>query len=261
MSTFETVIYRVENQVATIRMNRPAAMNALNEQMRRDLLAAVDMANVDSEVRVIVLGGEGRGFCAGADLTEDYRPRYDRVDQQIKESYKPVVMALYHSDKITLSSVRGAAAGAGSALAMVCDLTIMADNAYIYQAFAAIALVPDCGASWHLVHELGRKRAFQVMLEAEKLAASECVDLGLANRVVAVDQLDSATQAWAEKLAACAPLARAHLKQLVRQAPLNTLEQSIDQEARLQNDCIASADFAEGTAAFFEKRKAAFTGK
>ena len=198
---------------------------------------------------------------AGADLTEDYRPRYDSVDQQIKESYKPVLLALYHSEKITLSSVRGAAAGAGSALAMVCDLTIMADSAYIYQAFAAIALVPDCGASWHLVHQLGRKRAFQIMLEAEKLSASDCIDLGLANRVVADQELDSATRAWAENLTACAPLAQRHLKQLVRRAPLNTLEQSIDQEADLQNDCIASADFAEGAAAFFEGRKAVFTGQ
>jgi 2-(1,2-epoxy-1,2-dihydrophenyl)acetyl-CoA isomerase len=261
MSNFQTVIYSVENRVATIRMNRPGVMNAVNEQMRNDLLAAVDMANADDQVRVIVLGGKGRGFCAGADLTEDYRPRYDSVDQQIKKSYKPVLMTLYDSDKITLSSVRGAAAGAGSALAMVCDLSIMADDAYIYQAFAAIALVPDCGASWHLVRQLGRKRAFQVMLEAEKLAATECVELGLANRVVAVDDLDGATQAWAEKLAACAPLAQRHLKQLVRQAPFNTLEQSIDQEAGLQNDCIASADFAEGTAAFFEKREAFFSGR
>ena len=143
MSTDETVSYQVENRVATILLNRPGALNAVNEAMRRELLAAVDRANADSDVRVIVLGGRGRAFCAGADLTEDYRPRYDSVDQQIKESYKPVLLALYHSEKITLSSVRGAAAGAGSALAMVCDLTIMADSAYIYQAFAAIALVPD----------------------------------------------------------------------------------------------------------------------
>lgn len=261
MSQFETVNYRVDQRVATIRMNRPRVMNAVNEQLRRDLLAAVGMANADDEVRVIVLGGEGRGFCAGADLTEDPRPHYDSVEQQIKESYKPVVMALYHSDKITLSSVRGAAAGAGSALAMVCDLTIMADSAYIYQAFAAIALVPDCGASWHLVHQLGRKRAFQVIVEGEKIAASSCLELGLANRVVAADELDHATQAWAEKLAAGAPLAQRYVKQLLRRVPHNTLEQSIDLEAELQNDCIASQDFAEGTAAFFEKRPAVFSGK
>jgi 2-(1,2-epoxy-1,2-dihydrophenyl)acetyl-CoA isomerase len=261
MSNFETVNYSVGKRVATIRMNRPKALNAFNDQMRKDLLAAVDLANADNEVRVIVLGGEGRGFCAGADLTEDYRPLYDSVDQQIKESYKPILMALYHSEKITLASVRGAAAGAGSAFAMVCDLSIMADDAFIYQAFAAIALVPDCGASWHLMRQLGAKRAFQVIVEGEKLAAQTCVELGLANKLVAADELDSATQAWAEKLAAGAPLPQRYAKQLLRQAPHNTLEQAIDHEAELQNFCISSKDFTEGTTAFFEKRKPVFTGE
>jgi 2-(1,2-epoxy-1,2-dihydrophenyl)acetyl-CoA isomerase len=261
MSDFATVNYSVNNRVATIRMNRPKAMNAFNQQMREDLLAAVELANADDELRVIVLGGEGRGFCAGADLTEDYRPRYDTVDQQIKESYKPILMALYNSEKVTLASVRGPAAGAGSAFAMVCDLAIMADNAYIYQAFAAIALVPDCGASWHLMQQLGRKRAFQVIVEAEKLSAQTCVELGLANKVVAVDELDSATQAWAEKLAGGAPIAQRHVKALLRDVPNNTLDQTIDHEADLQNFCITSADFVEGTTAFFERRKAVFTGE
>lgn len=261
MSHFETVNYSVENRVATVRMNRPKALNAFNDQMRSELLAAIDLANSNDEVRVIVLGGEGRGFCAGADLTEDYRPKYDTVDQQIKESYKPILMALYNSDKITLASVQGAAAGAGSAFAMVCDLSIMADNAYIYQAFAAIALVPDCGASWHLMRQLGAKRAFQVIVEGEKLAAQSCVEMGLANKVVSVDELAGATQAWAEKLADGAPLPQRYVKQLLRQVPHHTLEQTVDQEGELQNVCISSKDFAEGTAAFFERRKAVFTGE
>lgn len=261
MNDFATVNYSVHNRVATIRLNRPKAMNSFTSQMRKDLQAAVDRANSDTDVRVVVLGGEGRAFCAGADLTEDFHPEFATVEAQIKDSYKPLLLAIHNSEKLFIASVKGAAAGAGCALALTCDLVIMAENAYLYQAFSAIALVPDCGASWHFVNQLGSKRALQMIVEAEKLPAASCLELGFANRVEAVDELDAATQAWAEKLASGAPLAQRYIKQIVNRVPQMSLAQTIDLEAELQNETIASKDFVEGTTAFFAKRPARFTGE
>jgi 2-(1,2-epoxy-1,2-dihydrophenyl)acetyl-CoA isomerase len=260
MSPFETVKYTIHNQVATIRLNRPKAMNAFNVQLRKELLAAIERANADDGVRVVVLAGEGRGFSAGADLSEDYKPFHDKVEDQIKLEYKPFLMAIHSSPKIFMSSIRGPAAGIGSALAMVCDLTIMAEDAYIFQAFAAIALVPDGGVSWHLLHQLGYKRAFEMIVEAEKMSARTCLQLGLANRVVATEDLPAATQAWAEQLARGAPLAQRYIKQILKQVPSQTLSETIDMEAQLQTVVITSNDAAEGVTAFFEKRTPVFTG-
>ena len=144
---------------------------------------------------------------------------------------------------------------------MACDLCMMADDAYFYQAFAAIGLIPDGGATWHLVHQLGRKRAYELIVSGEKLAAQRCVELGLANRVVAADELLQEVQAWAEQLADKAPLALRYSKDALNKAMQNDLADQISYEAYLQNMCIISADAKEGVQAFLEKRKAQFRGE
>jgi len=261
MSEFKTVNYSVTSHVGTIRLNRPEAMNSFNVDLRKDLLAAVNQADSDDNVRVVVIGAEGRAFCAGADLMESYRDFYDTIEEQILEEYKPFLVAIHNSPKIFISSVQGAAAGIGSALAMVCDLSIMAEDAYIYQAFAAIALIPDGGASWHLVNKLGYKRAFEMIVEGEKMPAKTCVELGLANRVVPNEKLATVTQAWAENLAAGAPLAQKFSKEVLKKALSMTLSEVIDLEASRQNITITSRDHKEGGAAFFEKRQPNFIGE
>ena len=260
MSEFSTVIYSKNNGVAWIRLNRPEALNAFNAQLRRELMVAITAANDDENVQVVVLQGEGRGFSAGADLSEDYREGHATIDQQIIQEYKPILMGINTSDKIFISAIHGAAAGIGSALAMTCDLTIMSEDAYIYQAFAAIGLIPDGGASWHLVNTIGYKRAFQLVVESEKISAQQCLDLGLTNKVVAGEEFDVKVKAWAEKLATGAPIAHSHIKKALNRAVTFDLESVIDLEAVLQNDTISSEDFKEGSAAFFERRKPTFTG-
>ena len=138
--------------------------------MRQELLAAIQQAEESDEVRVVIISGAGKGFSSGADLKEGMAG-YETIEAQIQAEYKPFLSTISNSDKIYISSVRGAAAGIGGALAMTCDLTVMAESAYIYQAFAAIALLPDGGATWHLVNTLGYKRAFELIVEAEKLPA------------------------------------------------------------------------------------------
>jgi 2-(1,2-epoxy-1,2-dihydrophenyl)acetyl-CoA isomerase len=259
MSQFETVDYQVEGRVATIALNRPKVRNSFNVALRRDLLQAAAHANADNDIRVVILTGNGKSFCAGADLT-DPLPDNFLVQAQIDDEYKPVLMAIYQSPKPYISAVNGAAAGAGGGFAMVCDLTIMGEQAYYYQAFGAIGLIPDCGVSWQLVQQLGKKRVFDLIVSGEKLPAARCVELGLANRVVPDDQLREQALAWALELSDKAPLAMRYSKQALAYAQNASLSDTVSYEAKLQNLAYRSRDFHEGVSAFLEKRPAKFIG-
>lgn len=260
MSEFETVNYTVTNRVATITLNRPKAMNAFNQQLRRELLATIGKAASDDEVRVVILTGAGNGFSAGADLAASLEG-HDTIESQIIEEYKPILMAIDQSCKLFIAAVNGACAGVGGALAMTCDFMVMSEDAYLYLAFAAIGLIPDGGASYHLVNALGYRRAMQLFVEAGRLTAEQCQQYGVANKVVAVEQLLGQTQAWAETLAQGAPLAQQFGKQVMRSASRSTLDEVIDAEAKLQVTTTTSQDFQNATMAFFSKQKPVFVGK
>ena len=260
MTNFETTNYTVTNRIATIKLNRPKAMNAFNEKLRMDLTAAIEKAETDDDVRVVILTGEGRGFSAGADLM-DGLAGYDDIESQILKEYKPFLTTIDQSPKLYISAVNGACAGIGIALAMTCDFTVMADDAYLYLAFAAIGLIPDGGASYHLVNAMGYKKAMQLFVEAGRLEPQECLDYGLANKVVPANELLNQTQAWAEKLAQGAPLAQKFGKQVLRSAARSSLTDVIDQEAKIQVITTTSEDHINATMAFFKKEKPVFIGK
>lgn len=262
MSEYETVLIERRGAVAVVTMNRPKALNSFDAALRRDILRAAREVNADDSVRVVVLAGAGRGFGAGADLSE--MPMSDpdwRVNDQLNHEYKPVMLEISRATKPWISAVQGPAAGVASAFAMVCDLTVMAEDAYIYQAFTAISLVPDGGATWHLVQTIGRKRAYEVIVTGEKVSASKCLDWGLCNRVVANDELMDQTLAWAEELAVKAPLSLRYAKEAVNDVAQVDLAQSISIEAELQQKCITSEDATEGATAFLEKRPPAWKGR
>ena len=260
MMEFKTVIYNTSNRVATILLNRPSAMNAFETQLRLDLMDAIRQSEGDDDVRVIIISGAGRGFSAGADLQHGYAP-YDTIEAQILAEYKPFLMAIHGSRKLFISAINGPCAGIATALAMVCDLTVMAEDAYLYQAFVAIGLVPDGGASWHLVRALGYKRALQALVECEKITARDCLQLGLANHVVAADELMPFTQSWAEKLAAGSPLAQRYSKELLKQAMILDLPEVIDLESKTQITTSTSQDALNAVEAFFKKEKPRFQGR
>ncbi|MFV0476585.1 MAG: enoyl-CoA hydratase/isomerase family protein [Parahaliea sp.] len=260
MTTYETVSVDYHNQVAVVSLNRPDALNAFNAALRHDLHQAVDQVNSDERIRVVVLSGMGRAFSAGADLTEVKADDFD-VRTQLNEEYKPVLMAITEAPKPWISAVNGAAAGIGSAFAMVCDLTLMAEDAYLYQAFTAIGLVPDGGASWHLARSIGRKRAYGLIVSGEKLTADKCLELGLCNHVVAADELQSSALAWAMELADKAPLSLRYAKQAVNAAMEAGVADVIAIEADFQHLCTNSVDATEGVAAFIEKRRPQWQGK
>ena len=261
MNVNEVVLYSTKNRVATISLNRPDKSNSFDVKLRKDLLMAIEKANNDNDVRVVIISGVGANFSAGADIMEGYEEFYETIEEQIKEEYKPFLMSIHNSPKIFISSVQGAAAGIGGALAMACDLGIMAEEAFIYQAFAPLGLVPDGGTCWHLVNQLGYKRALEMIVEAKKVPARTCLELGLVNHVVPVEKLAEETTAWAERLAGGAPISQKYTKKILQKAMHMTLSEVIDLEAKYQNIAITSEDTKEGVMAFLEKRKANFMGR
>jgi 2-(1,2-epoxy-1,2-dihydrophenyl)acetyl-CoA isomerase len=260
MTAYDNVSIERHDQVAVVTLNRPDNLNAFSAGLRRDLLGAVEEVNTDPDIRVAVLTGAGRGFSAGADLKEVLGDDFD-VRKQLNEQYKPILVAIAEAPKPWISAVNGAAAGIGSAFAMVCDLTVMAEDAYLYQAFAAIGLVPDGGATWHLARTIGRKRAYELIVSGEKLRAQRCLELGLCNRVVPAGELLPAARAWAAELAAKAPLSLRYSKQALNGAMEQDMAATISAEAELQHLCVISADAGEGAAAFIEKRAPRWQGR
>ena len=260
--SFQTVTIEQRGSVALVSLNRPEALNSFNATLRRELHGAVEQVNADESVRVVVLTGSGRAFSAGADLQEVPESGSDfSVESQLNDEYKPILLGIAQAPKPWISAVNGACAGIGSSFAMACDLTVMADNAYMYQAFTAISLVPDGGATWHLVRTLGRKRAYEVIVSGEKISAQKCLEWGLCNQVVPADELVSHTLGWAGELSEKAPLALRYAKEALNAAIENSVDDTISTEARLQAICIDSEDAKEGVLAFMEKRPPVWQGR
>lgn len=260
MSELTTVTYEVEERVAVIRLNRPDAMNAFDRTLRGDLTAALAQAAGDDAVRVVVLAGSGRVFSAGADLKAGF-PDGEQVRRQLMEEYRPALVAIAEMDKPVISAVHGSAAGIGLSFALVCDLTVMAESAFLLAPFSNIGLIPDGGANWLLPRAIGYKRAYQIAIENERVPASRCLELGLVNRVVPDEALMSETLAWARSLAVRAPIALARTKRAMREAATRSYDEVLELEAELQAGCIESEDCREGVQAFLEKRKPDFRGR
>ena len=233
--------------------------------MHHDLWVALDRAQANEHVRALVITGAGRGFCAGADLSEfDFAPGPDLIERAnpgpvIEQAFNPTARKLQDLRMPTLAAVNGVAAGAGASLAMCCDIAIAAPHASFIQAFSKIGLIPDAGGSWLLVERLGLARAMALALTGDKLGAAQAKEWGLIWDVA--DDCVAATLALAEKLAAMPTQALVATRHLLREAGTRTLSQHLDAERDAQSALGRTHDYIEGVTAFLEKRPAVFKGK
>lgn len=255
----ELVKYERADAVAVITINRPDAMNSFTTELSLALQLALEKAHDDDSVRVVVLTGEGRSFSAGADLKSGFEGR--PVSGKLQYEYRPVMTAVATMPKPVIAAVGGSAAGIGMSLALTCDLVIMADDAFLLSPFTTISLVPDGGLNWLLVRQLGYRRAYQLSIESERISAHRCVDLGLVNKAVPAERLQSDAREWAKKLTKRAPLSLAATKKVMRHAIDHDWASSYELEAELQGQLAGCEDNVEGVQAFFEKREAEFKGK
>lgn len=247
--------------VLTITLDRPDALNAFDRAMKDELLAALKAADRDRAVRVLIITGAGRAFSAGQDLKERQDPGAADLITELRTRYNPLILAMRRLEKPIIAAVNGVAAGAGCSLALACDLVIASEQARFIQAFSRVGLVPDSGSTWFLPRLMGYARAAEMTFLAEPMDAATAERLGLVNRVVPGDRLMDEARALAERLAGAAPLALALTKRALNRAMGADLASQLDYEAQLQAVAGASADYAEGVAAFVGKRPPTFKGE
>ncbi|WP_284162934.1 enoyl-CoA hydratase-related protein [Frigidibacter sp. SD6-1] len=255
----DSVIYDLQHGIATLRLNRPDVMNALNRDLRLQLRAA--LARAEGEARVIVLTGTGKAFCSGQDLADAGTPGAVDFEAVLRDEYEPLLKAIYHCPLPTIAAVNGAAAGAGANLALAADVVIAAESASFIQAFTRIGLLPDAGGTYWLPRQVGFARAMGAMLFADKIGARQAADWGMIWEAVPDEGFEAHWRARAAQLAAGPGLAYRAVKEALRASYANDLNAQLALEARLQGTCGQSADFLEGVTAFLEKRAPRFEGR
>ncbi|MFD1260749.1 2-(1,2-epoxy-1,2-dihydrophenyl)acetyl-CoA isomerase PaaG [Entomomonas asaccharolytica] len=262
--SFEHIIFSLENGIAKLTLNRPKQLNSFNEAMHKEVKQVLDSLQCNDKVRVLVLTGAGRGFCAGQDLSDRNAKASSEAPDlgySIEQFYNPLVLQLQDLPIPTICAVNGVAAGAGANIPLACDIVIAARSASFIQAFAKIGLVPDSGGTWILPRLVGLARAKALTLLGNKLTAEQAADWGLIWQCVDDDKLLEETDKLANHFATQPTYGLALTKQALNVSFDNTLEQQLNIERDLQRLAGRSEDYKEGVAAFIEKRTPSFKGK
>ena len=255
-----TVSYRMEGTVAVVTLSRPEKFNSVSPDLSRGLVEAIHRAGAES--RAMILTGEGKAFCAGADLADlmaDYETGGPDLASVINDRFNPMVRALVDVPVPTIAAVNGVAAGAGLGLALACDLRIMSSQAFFLSAFIGLALIPDTGSTWMLVHHLGLARAIEFTATNRRMAADEVASLGLARIAQPEHLLSSALMLGAELASGPTP-AYAATRHVLYRAAASNLVSALEAERITQGELGRTALHLEGMRAFLEKRKPDFSG-
>jgi 2-(1,2-epoxy-1,2-dihydrophenyl)acetyl-CoA isomerase len=258
----DSILLQVYNGVATITLNRPQVFNSFNKKMAFAMQDALDACAVNTEVRAVLITGNGKAFCAGQDIQEitnpDLNPGFKAI---LEDHYNPIVLKIRNLEKPVVAAVNGVAAGAGANIALCCDVVIATESAAFIQAFSKIGLIPDSAGTFFLPRLIGLGKASAAMMLADKITATQADQMGMIYKVVPDDTFIEIAQQIARKLAALPTVALANTKKALNKSFYNTVEQQLALESKLQIESAATADYAEGVAAFIEKRTPVFKGK
>lgn len=262
---FENITFAAQKGVARLTLNRPDKLNSFTETMHAEVRDALDQIQQDASIRVLVITGAGRGFCAGQDLAD---PPVAIIDGKapdmgnvVERNYKALIMRLANLRVPTIAAINGIAAGAGVSIALACDLVVAAKSASFLQAFSKIGLIPDTGGTWFLPQRVGMARAMGLAMLADKLPAEKAEAWGLIWRCVDDAELNATVDGLAAQLAVMPTKALVRIRQAMQAAPTHSLEQQLSMEAGFMRELGWCHDYAEGVAAFMEKRAPNFTGE
>jgi 2-(1,2-epoxy-1,2-dihydrophenyl)acetyl-CoA isomerase len=259
---YQRISLDFDGKVAVLKFNHPQVLNAIGKQMVEELTDAVrEIAKPGHGARCLLLTGEGRGFCSGANLQDESRSSSGGAGDTLRGGYHPLLLAIRDLEMPMVSAVNGVAAGVGMSFAVMADIVCASKNAYFLQAFAKIGLIPDGGATFLLPRLIGWGRAIELSLLAERLPAEKAYEWGLVNRLFDDNEaLLAGAMAVARQLAD-GPRSLALIRRAYWESTRNSYEQQLDLEAKLQSEAGRSEDFTEGVAAFLTKRTAAFKGR
>ena len=261
---YETIIVEKKNQIARITLNRPQALNALNETMGEELNTALKEAERDPETRCLIITGAGRAFSAGEDVS-GLKDRYaggahPSLGDHLRKKYHPIILRIRNMEKPIIARINGIAAGSGASIALACDIRIASEEAGLKQAFIGVGLVPDSGSSYFLARTLGLGRALELIMTGRTVGAKEAEAFGLVNKTVAAADLDRTVDEMAERLSNGPTKALGLSKRVVNRASVLELSEALEYEAQNQDIAGKTKDHLEAVRAFLEKRQPRFSG-
>ena len=269
MTAEQAVLLGVEDGVATISLNRPERLNAMSDELMSGISDAIDQVRKDQSVRVVVLTGNGRGFCAGADLQQVAKPEPQPAaaaavaadsSEDKQDTFNQALIDVMNCPVPTVARVNGAAAGGGFGLALACDITIAAESAFFVATFGPnLGIVPDMGTTWNIPLRAGRARALGITLLGERITAMQAVEWGLIWSSVEDSQLDSEVDRVCEILKASSPDASLRIRETINESIHSSFEEQLALEMRHQAVLIPK-NMQEGARAFIEKRRPKFDG-
>lgn len=262
--SYNNILFEIADGIATLTLNRPDKLNSFTAEMHAEVRAALEQAANEKSVRVLVLTGAGRGFCAGQDLGDRaVAPGGGAVDlgKSVEQYYAPLVLALRALPIPVICAVNGVAAGAGANLALACDIVVATKSASFVEVFCKLGLIPDTGGTYFLPRLIGTARAMGLAMLGEKLTAERAESWGLIWKCIPDESFAEEVNALAKHFASAPTLGLAKAKQTIYASGLNTLAQQLQLEAETMRELGYSADYQEGVTAFMEKRSPVFKGE